>query len=200
MQSSLITQPFHYHIVKDVYEKEELDLIWEELDSFQDKNLFLPPNKTGAAVGDGEVLKKNSGLWTDEIYDTIEESPILRLSKKLFSEQIINHPSSWFFRNVRWNQDSTLISYYDHGDYYKVHNDTCYVTICTWLFREPKKFSGGNFYFPEYGIKIPAINNAAIVFPSNINHSVDKLILNEGDRNKGLGRYCLSHFLSVGLF
>jgi len=200
MQSSLITEPFHYHIVKDVYEEEELSFIWEEIDSFHDKNLFLPPSETGSASTDeGLLLKRNSGLWPREIYDTMEESPILTLSQKLVSKQIINHPSSWFFRDVKWNQDSTLISYYDHGDYYKVHNDTCYVTICTWLFKEPKKFSGGNFHFPDYNIRIQPVNNAAVVFPGNIRHSVDKLILNESDRNKGLGRYCFSQFISVGL-
>jgi hypothetical protein len=201
MKPTLLTHPFHYHLIKDVYTEEELESIWEEIDSFHENDLFLPPEETGAAV-DAEnkvILKNNSGVWLDQIYEDKAKSPILKYSSRLFQPCILNHPSSWFFRSVRFNSDCTLLSYYDHDDHYKIHNDESYVTICTWLYREPKKFSGGNFYFPEYNIKIPCIHNISVVFPSNIFHLVDKVALEEEDRNKRLGRYCITHFASVNI-
>ena len=42
------------------------------------------------------------------------------------------------------NSDSTMISYYDTGKYYKPHIDSTHFTCLIWLFKEPKQFKGGD--------------------------------------------------------
>ena len=196
MKPTLFLQPFHYHLIANVFDDYQLDEIWEELDHYQNSNLFLGPEKTGTARDENQKpLKRNRSL-----YQPPEDSSIFRYTgEKIFSQAIINHPSSWFFSGTRWNDDSILVSYYDHEDYYKPHNDVSMMTACIWLFKEPQSFDGGIFHFPSYGIRFPCVNNCAVVFPSSITHSVSKVYLNEEDRNKGLGRYTITQFASVQL-
>jgi hypothetical protein len=197
MKSTLFTKPFHYHLISNVFSNEQLDKIWEELDYYQRSNSFLEPEETGGAVDDSNnILKRNKALFQPP-----EESAIFRYTaEQIFSPSIINHPSSWFFNNTRWNADCMMVSYYDHEDYYKPHNDVSMLTACIWLNKEPSVYDGGDFIFPTHDIKLKSMNNCAIVFPSNIIHGVTKVYLKDKeDRNKGLGRYTLTQFASVHL-
>lgn len=193
---TLITYPFHYLYFENFYSQEELKLIWEEIDQMQDH--LLPPVMTGSAeVFDGQnirILKSNRGFWLED-----DSSNILKVTKKLYNPVILNHQSSWFFKNINFNKDLTLLSYYDDQDYYEYHNDDSYVTACTWLYKEPKQFLGGEFWFPDYDIKFPCKNNSCIIFPSNIWHSVKKVYVSDEYKNKGYGRYCISQFFSVNI-
>lgn len=195
---TLITYPFHYRHIHNFYSEEELSLIWEEIDSYHDKNNFLSPEETESAVEGEKILKLNSGIWLYNL-DEPTNSNIVEFTKKLNKPNILNHPSSWFFRNVQFNCDSLLLSYYDDGDYYLKHNDSSYVTACIWLYKEPKKFLGGDFCFPDYDIKIKCEHNSCVIFPSNIFHSVDKVYIPEEYRDKGFGRYCITKFITVHL-
>ena len=194
---TLVTYPFHYQHIRNFYSEEELFLIWEEIDRYHaDGNKFLYAEDTGSAISGGKILKGNRGVW---LYDElISNWDIEKITKKLNTPKILSHPSSWFFKDVQFNCDSLLLSYYDDGDYYLRHNDCSYVTACIWLYKEPKKFLGGEFHFPDYDIKIKCENNSCVIFPSNIYHSVSKVYLPEEYKNKGLGRYCISKFIMVG--
>ena len=70
-------------------------------------------------------------------------------------------------------------------------------TAVTWFFKEPKSFSGGNFYFADYGIKIEVQNNMAVIFPSFVKHAVDEIILEQNNDLMGYGRYAISQFLFI---
>lgn len=201
---TLITYPFHYLYFENLYSEEELKIIWEEIDTLNLTNeLFLPPEKTGSVEIDigtkTKILKTNSGIWLDSDQSNSSLVNLKDIFKKLYKPFYINHPSSWFFKNINFNVDTILLSYYDDGDYYLRHNDDSYVTACTWLYKEPKQFLGGEFLFPDYDIKIPCKNNSCIVFPSNIWHSVNKVYISDSYKNKGFGRYCVSQFISVHL-
>jgi Rps23 Pro-64 3,4-dihydroxylase Tpa1-like proline 4-hydroxylase len=193
---TLITYPFHYLYFENFYSQEELDLIWEELNSlYVEGDKFLSPDDTHSAKDDnGNYIKANRGLWLED-----KSSNLFNITKKLYDPTIINHPSSWFFKDTNFNKDVTLISYYDDDDYYAKHNDSSYITACTWLYKEPKQFLGGEFWFPDYDIKVPCKNNSCIIFPSNIWHSVKKVYLPDEYKNKGYGRYCISQFVSVNI-
>lgn len=195
---TLITYPFHYQHIHNFYSEEELTSIWEELDGYQNKNQFTPPEETCPATIGEKILKSNSGLWLYNRENPID-SKIANISTKLNRSRLINHPSSWFFKDVMFNCDSLLVSYYDDGDHYLRHNDSSYVTACIWLYKEPKKFLGGDFYFPDYDIKIKCENNSCVIFPSNIFHSVSKVHIPEEYQNKGFGRYCITKFISIHL-
>ena len=196
MISTLLHKPFHYHVIKDVFNDNQLKDIWKELESYQDNDEFFDPQTTGGAHDDdGKLLKQNKALFIEG------ESKIHQYTnEQILQPSIVNHPSSWFFNGVNWNDETTMVSYYDHNDYYEPHNDISMLTACIWLYKEPKEFDGGVFSFPSYGMRFKCYNNCAVVFPSNIFHSVSKVIIKDQEkRNKGLGRYTITQFAAVNL-
>lgn len=189
--------PFPYLIVEDMYSDEELLLIWQELDFLSYRNKLRPPEKCGSAMKDGEYLKNNSGIYLDNIYLDRSISNILSINPKLYSENIMKAFSDICFAygNIaHTNYDTTLISYYENGGYYKPHRDTAIYTAITWFYKEPKCFSGGDFNFSEYGVKVRIKNNTTILFPSFVEHSVDEIIMDDNDKNFRKGRYCMAQF------
>ena len=197
MKLTLYTEPIHFIYIEDLYESAELNSIWQELEFLNSNGKLLDPEMTASAKEDGVLIKKNKGVFLDVLYTDRNFSNILSINRKTLTSEIINQKNSWYFKDICSNRDDTLISYYENNDYYKPHKDIALVTICSWFFKEPKKFTGGNFYFVDHNIKVEVKNNSAIIFPSHIRHAVDTIDMNEQDRNKGFGRYCISQFLSV---
>ena len=201
MKVELYDKPykFPYLVVDNYYDKEELIKIWYELGYLKDK--LVSPKESGSAYnkdskGKIEYLKTNTCLWVNN-----DDSLIKECNRKTFDimddirDQQKNHSTStWFFKNLRTNFDSSLVSYYENSAYYKAHHDHALVTVLTWLYVEPKKFKGGDLTFTDYDITIECINNRTIMFPSLIRHEVDPIIMREEDCNKGLGRWCLTQF------
>ena len=204
MKVELYDKPyqFPYLVIDDYYDKEELIKIWYELGYLKDK--LVSPKESGSAYnkdskGKIEYLKTNTCLYIDQV---IEYSLIKEYNRKTFGimndirDQQKNHSTStWFFKNLKTNFDTTLVSYYENSEYYKAHYDNALVTVLTWLYFNPKKFKGGNLTFTDYDITIECINNRTIMFPSIIRHEVDSIIMREEDCNKGLGRWCLTQFV-----
>jgi predicted 2-oxoglutarate/Fe(II)-dependent dioxygenase YbiX len=137
----------------------------------------------------------------DDLYKSRNISNILTVNKNLMSLHILEAFSSlcFLYENIKHtNDDTTLISYYDNGGYYKSHQDSALYTAITWFFKEPKKFNGGDFYFSNYNHKIKLKNNKTILFPSVITHSVDEIVMNnESDVGCGYGRYAVSQFFHL---
>ena len=195
---TLHKEPFHFLYLEDVYTSDELSLIWQELEFLNSNNKLFCPNATGTAIdGSGSILKKNTGLILDQLYtgDYRKFSNILSVNRKIFDINILLNKDSWFFSNAQLNFDTTLISYYENSDYYKPHHDNCRITACTWFFKEPKKFRGGDLYFVDYNVKVEVKNNTTVIFPSSIRHAVDEVELPQEHVNKGFGRYCMSQFM-----
>jgi len=193
------TDPFPYVIIEDLYNKEELKLIWEELDFLCYSHKLLPPNQTGSARLHKLVeAKKNAGVFLEQIYYNPDTSNIMRVSQKIFEYITGDYKkiNSWFCQNSNTEGLSTLVSYYENGDYYYPHQDSNLITILNWFFKEPKKFSGGNLYFPDFSIDVKLRNNTTIIFPGMIRHAVEDIRMDEKHHNKKLGRFCISQFLS----
>ena len=93
------------------------------------------------------------------------------------------------------NKDFTLISYYENNDYYKAHADTSDITALTWLFKEPKRFTGGDLIFPDTEERIECKNNKIILFPGCIRHQVTEINMEKQHQNQKLGRWCITQFL-----
>jgi Rps23 Pro-64 3,4-dihydroxylase Tpa1-like proline 4-hydroxylase len=193
--------PFPFLEIENMYDEVQLKLIWQELEFLNQLDKLESPEKTGSAEQEGKILKKNSGLYLDNLYKTRNISNILTFNKNLFASHILEEFSSlcFLYENIKHtNDDTTLISYYDNGGYYKPHQDHALYTAITWFFKEPKKFSGGDFYFSNYNYKLEIKNNKTILFPSVITHSVDEVIMNdESDFGQGYGRYAMSQFLHL---
>ena len=202
---------FPYILIDDFYNEEELDLIWEELDflsyDFKLKSpeetgaAFVPPDKSG--IDERILLKKNRGIFLEDVFKYKECSNILKVNKKLFDIDLIKH-GSWFFKNIpeALSTGTNLISYYEDTDeersYYAPHRDTALVTCLTWFYKgTSKKFKGGDLYFPDYDNKCVEVKyNRVILFPSFIQHAVDNVEVEECFRGKYMGRYCLTTFMT----
>jgi hypothetical protein len=200
-----IFDPFPYLIIENFYSKLELRHIWKELEFLTYSNKLQPPEKTGTAYEEDIPQKRNLGLFLDDIYLNRNISNILTINQKIFDKKILDSFSDLCFgyKNIhKTNHDATLISYYENGGYYKEHDDQAAYSTVTWFFKEPKVFSGGNFYFNDYGIKIEIKNNMTVIFPSFVLHSVDNVSMDEeySGELSGLGRYSMTQFLYINRF
>lgn len=187
--------PIPHLIIRNSFNQNELDLIWEELEFLNQPNKMLPPNKTASALDDdGEVLKKNKSVFLEELFSFNKNfSNILKINSSLLNRETKNNFCQLNFGyNSMWyaNTHTTLISYYDDGDYYLPHIDASLYTCLTWFYKEPKRFCGGDFWFPKHDYKIEIENNMTVIFPSFVEHSVDEVKM-ETDKY-GNGRYCMS--------
>lgn len=195
-----IKDPFPYLKIENLYTEEELELIADELIFLNHKSKLEDPKHTGSAKdSSGNILKKNSGLFLDDLYKRREISNILSVNRKIFRKEYLEAYASLSFGYksiLECNQDTTLISYYENGGHYKPHKDHALHTILTWFFETPKMFEGGNLFFPEYNEKIEIQQNMTIIFPSFVLHSVEEVKMNE-DINYGFGRYCMSQFMLI---
>lgn len=191
-------EPFPYIVIDDYYERSELEYIWEELNflNYPYKLKRATREAGGASDESGQLLKKNFHRYLDGIYIERELSNILSVNRKLFEGEyklFRQHPH-WFFQNIMINSDYTQVGYYENNDEYGLHFDSATVTSLTWLYREPKRFIGGDLFLGHEKIKIDCVNNRTLIFPSMIRHSVNRIQMKEEHQNKRLGRYVISQF------
>jgi Rps23 Pro-64 3,4-dihydroxylase Tpa1-like proline 4-hydroxylase len=103
------------------------------------------------------------------------------------------------YNNYMWiNHFNTLVSYYENSDYYKPHSDVAVYSTLTYLYKDPKNFTGGDisFIIENERLDIEIQNNLSIVFPSGYLHEVSPVtILNSGLEDHG--RYCISLFAFI---
>lgn len=194
--------PFPFIIIENIYNNEELKLIWEELNFICYSHKLENPEDTGSAVDtQGNLLKNNKSIFLDDIYSDRKFSNILSVNRKIFdfSSEIFRSSESWFFRNLMSNMDTTLISYYESGGYYRKHIDASLATCLTWFYQEPKKFEGGNIIlnYEDCNIEIEVENNKCLIFPSIIHHTVSDVIMNNNETNSKNGRFCMTQFLHL---
>lgn len=195
MKFKIVESPVPFLMMDEIYTPVELERVFKELEFLQPK--LQGPDHTGTARDvDGNAKKKNTGLFLDDIYANRDISDILQLNRVFFSEEIARkveqcHP---VFRLLRTTaKDSTLVSYYETGDYYKSHTDSSAITILTWFYKEPKNFSGGDLVFTDYNIKVPVRHNAGIIFFSSYSHEVTPVSLNDAGKPCS-GRFAISQF------
>lgn len=193
----------HYLLEKDYFSEEELGLIWRELDHLNRPGVFDPPENTGSALDreTQEVRKQNSGLWIHDIYKKPRFSSIFSCVHKLFQGYTYKYSNVHYTNGavLQTVASTHLISYYENRDHYKPHRDVAVATALHWLWKEPKKFQGGELTFTETGETIPLTNNTMIIFPSYAEHAVSPVIMEPEDMGKGLGRYCISTFLFTSI-
>lgn len=201
MRIERVRPPFEAVVIYDTYSEQELLEIWKELDFLTNKRVMLPPDFTGSALDEhGVATKKNKAVFLYETYAVESVSPILVYTQKLFNQEVrekfINiNPVHGMFGVV--NSHTTLLSYYEGADKYDFHHDECLYTSVTYLFKEPKAFSGGDISF-KVGEDIETFevkNNMSIIFPSIYDHAVSPVEM-DADLGEfsGFGRYCISQF------
>jgi hypothetical protein len=186
-----------YLLKRDYFTEEELGMIWKELDHLNRPGVFDPPLQTGSATFGGQVLKQNSGVFLDKVYHHPKFSAIFQCNQKIFNG--VTGEYSWLDYSNRaileTKASDHLVSYYEDADHYKPHTDHAVATALHWLWKEPKKFEGGEFTFSDTGETIPLTNNTMILFPSHATHEVSQVTMALEDQGRGLGRYCISIFM-----
>ena len=205
----MITKIFNdiipYMIIDNYYDEEELRLIWEELDFLSYPHKLKRSTKEGGGAIDkdtDELLKHNFHRYIDQVYSERELSNILTVNRKLFDDdyKILKQHPHWFFQNVVFNKDYTQVGYYENNDHYGEHTDSASITSLTWLYKEPKKFIGGDLFLSSDKIKIDCINNRTLIFPSMIPHSVNEIHMNEEKPSRGYGRYVITQFGVIDIY
>lgn len=195
MNVTLCKQPFEYIIIDDTYTDEELKLIFLELDFFTLSGKLMGAEHTGTAKDfEGRDLKSNKGLFLDDAFSNRDFSNILNLNRKIY-EATSNEPSVILKQLHRSNNDSTLVSYYENNSHYKAHDDLSYLTSLTYLYKQPKKFQGGELVLVDYGLVFEPWFNRTYIIPSVVRHEVTKVTMEISDCNKGMGRYCITNFI-----
>ena len=194
---------FSYLIVDNFYDEKEQLLIWEELDYLQSYLKEDNPTEThGSAIeSDGSRSAKLVRIYLDDFYGKDRhKSNIFSVYQKIISPTVLE---AYRLTTPTWrtfemtNTDQTVINYYDNGDSYKPHIDVYQHTVLIWFYREPKKFIGGDLFFPQSNEEVECKHNRLIIFPSYYLHQVKEVNLEEKYIGKNLGRYCLTHFYNI---
>ncbi len=190
-------QPFPHLIIENFYSPEELDLIWEELNFYTKPGKLLEAKDFGGVVG-----KTNShALILDNVYRNRSISNILKVNRKLFDSETLN-----VFSKIsdcccianRANWDNTKVRYYHNDEYYEPHTDSSMQFLAfSYFYKEPKKFDGGEVFFPKYNYEYQCYNNSIIIFPGWVEHGVRKVSITDSDYYDGWGRYAITTFFGV---
>ena len=194
--------PFPHLIIKNFYNPEELELIWEEL------KFYTKPGKLLEAKDFGGVVDKTNShaIPLDAVYINDKKnkvnyrklSNILTVNRKLFLPAILEpfskiHDCCSIAPLVSY--DITKIRYYHDEEYYEPHIDKTFQFLAfSYFYKEPKKFEGGELYFPKYDYEVPCENNSIIILPGWVQHGVKKVSIKDSDYYDGWGRYCISSF------
>ena len=188
--------PFPYLYFENIYSNDELVEIYDELDFYTRNRHRYFSNTTEPATDDeGISLKQNKSYFVP----ILNPQALNSSACAKYTLDHLSHPKAFpvdskFFSRWKPACSGFLISYYTNGDYYHAHTDVDVASLVVWIYKEPKKFEGGEFIFPDYPeVKIPTNNNCAIMFPGRIRHQVNEIKMAENDN--GFGRYSFTVFL-----
>ena len=190
-------KPFPHLIVNNFYDDEELELIWEEL------KFYTKPGKLLEAKDYGGVVEKTNhrALQLDVIYDGYRDlSNILTVNRKLFTSKILDvfaeiHESCWIAPMCDY--DITKVRYYHDKEYYEAHTDKSFQFLAfSYFYKEPKKFTGGELFFPKHNYELTCENNSTIIFPGWVKHGVKEVRIEDSAYYDGWGRYAITNFFT----
>ena len=199
-------KPFPHLIVNDFYDDDELELIWEEL------KFYTKPGKLLKAEEFGGVVEKTNhrALQLDVLYKDESHldgcvnfrsiSNILTLNRKLFTSGILDifaeiHESCWIAPMCDY--DITKVRYYHDKEYYEAHTDKSFQFLAfSYFYKEPKKFTGGELFFPRHNYELTCENNSIIILPGWVKHGVKEVKIEDSNYYDGWGRYAITSFFT----
>ena len=199
MKFEVITEPFPHIVGNDVWDDEELKLIWEELNYFNKPGGLRNPAEYGAVVG--KTTAKAVAL--DDVFrDKYKNmSNILCLQPNLL-KKLTPHLKEWsrshysLYDVKSAKRTHTKIRYYHDGEGYDGHTDSIFsYLIFMYIHKEPKKFSGGELYFEDFDTEFSCDHNSLIVLPSYIKHGVRPVSIDDQNYYDGNGRYAITMFV-----
>ena len=197
IQADAYETPFPHLILHNFYNDEELKLIWEELDFYTKPDKLLDVKEYL-----GVVDKTNAkAIYLDVVYPKKfrKLSNILTVNRKVFEPQVLEPFSKLHdccLHSMQSNYDHTKVRYYHDGDFYEVpHTDNFFDFLAfSYFYREPKRFEGGELFFPKYNYSFSCDNNSIIIMPAWVEHGVTKVSIKDSDYYDGFGRYAITSF------
>jgi Rps23 Pro-64 3,4-dihydroxylase Tpa1-like proline 4-hydroxylase len=188
------------YVKDDHFTDDELNIAWSAMESLRTGNILMSAEKSPSAKdGDGNFLKQTLGMAFRD-HPEVQEGQILsQLARKIFQGDtgLYSTLGLWERQILSTNVNQTVLHYYEHSDYYLPHRDNSAFTCLIWLYKEPRRFAGGDFRIDALERDIELKNNRLVIFPSCFLHSVTPLSMKPDDLGKGLGRYCLTTFLYI---
>ena len=197
-------KPFPHLIVNNFYNDEELELIWEEL------KFYTKPGKLLEAKDFGGVVDKTNShaIALDSVYMNDENrgvnyrnlSNILTVNRKLFTSGVLDafakiHECCWIAPMS--NFDITKVRYYHNKEYYGAHADISFQFLAfSYFYKEPKKFTGGELFFPRHNYELTCENNSIIILPGWVTHGVKEVKIEDSAYYDGWGRYAITNFFT----
>jgi hypothetical protein len=168
---------FSLPIIDDFYSETELSEIKDDLKLLSAvAKLKVFVNKAAKDEENNPKQKSNS-FFLDGFYENKRDlSKVLKINRKLFSEEVRTKliEKSLFYEHIFYSDfDTTLLNFYEPADYYKPHRDISCFTALT--FFKLEEFSGGDLVFPEYNIKVEAVENRLVIFPGFILHGSEEV-------------------------
>ena len=197
-------KPFPHLIVDNFYDDKELELIWEEL------KFYTKPGKLLEAKDFGGVVNKTNShaIALDSVYmdDKVSGvnyrnlSNILTVNRKLFTSGVLDafakiHECCWIAPMS--NFDITKVRYYHNKEYYEAHADISFQFLAfSYFYKEPKKFTGGELFFPRHNYELTCENNSIIILPGWVTHGVKEVKIEDSVYYDGWGRYSITSFFT----
>ena len=197
-------KPFPHLIVDNFYDDKELELIWEEL------KFYTKPGKLLEAKDFGGIVNKTNShaIALDSVYmdDKVNGvnyrnlSNILTVNRKLFTSGVLDafakiHECCWIAPMS--NFDITKVRYYHNKEYYEAHADISFQFLAfSYFYKEPKKFTGGELFFPRHNYELTSENNSIIIFPGWVTHGVKEVKIEDSAYYDGWGRYAITNFFT----
>tara|TARA_B110000444_G_C18735738_1_gene545525 strand:- start:457 stop:1074 length:618 start_codon:yes stop_codon:yes gene_type:complete len=191
MDIKFYNNKFSYFTIDNYFTDPELYTIWPEIESYRSK--FQSEEKLNRT---GSVSAKGIFITNDCLHYNNISNKLFRVEDpyETYVKQDIHF--KWM-RNLLYS--TKLLNYYDDNDFYDTHTDFSVYTMVVMLCKEPKRFMGGDFHLTDIDTKIEFQHNRIVFFPSFAGHKVDTVKMNSSDRQRGLGRYSITHFFYVPL-
>jgi len=201
MEFKEYSEPSPHIVIDNFLTSEEYNKVRKEIDDLIPKmNIGIMKSNTGHDQVLNDV-KNNLNIWLDTYYSDRSMSNILKYITKIWDSEISNYlqkADNGIFRlyNVT-NDDSTLLSAYGNGQFYKEHADGDGVDDRGLLFISSTLLIGNNFKGGDFVLgnkTIPFKDNRLIMFES---HRLHQVTVVETDENNDNWRYSIQYFAGL---
>jgi len=186
-------EPFWHTIIENYYTPEEETLIWQEIEFLSVGDKLLAPELTGDPRAENKT-----GCILRDVYKDLNFSSINKINQKLITQEVIGllqrNPYSKYLTIDSVNIVSQ-IQYYLNDGKYNQHQDSSTLSAVCLFYKQPKRFTGGEFMFGDY--RVPLKHNTLILFPSCEWHKVEPVKVSEEDILDGFSRYSICQFISI---
>jgi len=184
---------YPYVIIDNWFTKQELNEVWKQLNYFTDKNI-LPKsyfrNDLLAYDNNGNCYNESYTMFFDTYFQSFGlkfnhiSNTIYKVQNNTFHDTLTN-TSEVFNTFANTNQSPIFACYYENNHRYQYHVNNGLFTILVWMYKEPKKFKGGDLIFKKGEKIVNAKNNRMIIFPSYLEYKIDKVNMKSTTSNTG---------------